>query len=168
MKHRVALLGIMLSGALLVGIGAGISFWEYSSFHYLGEKVVGKEDIVTEEYRVSRDPEKEFSIEMYAGIWDGTQIEIDDTIPDDELVFELSYNEKLLSPRIHKESQDDGDEKEEFLVEAYYRGDTGMIWEEKDELLENLKNKTFYSYKASDWEGITVKMSSAAREKLRH
>lgn len=143
MKHRVALLGIMLSGALLVGIGAGISFWEYSSFHYLGEKVVGQEDVVTEAYRVSRDPEKEFSIE-------------------------LSYNEKLLSPRIHKESQDDGDEKEEFLVEAYYRGDTGMIWEEKDELLENLKNKTFYSYKASDWEGITVKMSSAAREKLRH
>lgn len=165
MRYRAVLAAGVLLGALLTGVGAGISFGEYSSLHYLGEKTLGRDHIVTEEYRVSRNPEQDFSIELYGGRRDEVQIVIDDTLPEDELVFVLSYNEKALNPNVHREEWEDGEEQ--FIIDAYDMGMDEVIWEEKDELLENLKNRSFYTYRLSYWEEVTVRMSPAARERLK-
>ena len=55
MKRRLVLFGFFLAGALLMGVGGGIAFGEYSSFRYLGETRVGREHMVTETLSVTRD-----------------------------------------------------------------------------------------------------------------
>ena len=40
-SRRMILTGILCAGILLCGLGAGISFIEYSSFEYMGKKDIG-------------------------------------------------------------------------------------------------------------------------------
>ena len=38
MSYRKVLVGIFMAGIICCGIGAGVTFQEYSSFKYMGEK----------------------------------------------------------------------------------------------------------------------------------
>ena len=41
MSFRKILVGIFMAGIICCGIGAGVTFQEYSSFKYMGEKRIG-------------------------------------------------------------------------------------------------------------------------------
>ena len=45
MSFRKILVGIFMAGIICCGIGAGVTFQEYSSFKYMGEKRIGSNKI---------------------------------------------------------------------------------------------------------------------------
>ena len=45
MSFRKILIGIFMAGIICCGIGAGVTFQEYSSFKYMGEKRIGSNKI---------------------------------------------------------------------------------------------------------------------------
>ena len=88
MKRRILYVGIFLAGALLMGAGGGIALAEYSSFEYLGERVLGQEHMAVTELMAERNPELPFTVR--GGGWDQGKVEfvVDDTVPDDRLIFQ--------------------------------------------------------------------------------
>lgn len=160
MKRRLVLFGFFLAGALLMGVGGGIAFGEYSSFRYLGETRVGREHMVTETLSVTRDPEKPFSIETGGWNWQNVHVETDSTLPDDTLVFQVEYNEMAVTPYIEREKS--GMNRERFFLWSDVNGDLEVLWECKDELLEDLKQRSFHSYEIAYWGDVTVRMSEQA------
>lgn len=56
-KIQKILLGSFLTGVLICGVGAGTAIGEYSSLTYLGERTLGEEELVTENFDYTFDPE---------------------------------------------------------------------------------------------------------------
>ena len=56
-KIQKILLGGFLAGVLICGVGAGTAIGEYSSLNYLGERTLGEEKLVTENFDYTFDPE---------------------------------------------------------------------------------------------------------------
>lgn len=189
MRRRWILFGIFLTGALVMGAGGGIAFGEYSSFRYLGTKEVGHENMVTETIEVTRDPQRPFAV--YTGGWGSGELQFltDNTVPDDRLIFEVEYNEEAVTPAVDREetvlweetSADgelpgagelppDGDPaqgdapriREDFILWSSHDRDFAALWACKDEILSDLKKRSFRSYELSYWGDVTVRMSETA------
>ena len=196
MKRRILYVGIFLAGALLMGAGGGIALAEYSSFEYLGERVLGQEHMGVTQLMAERNPELPFTVR--GGGWDQGKVEfvVDDTVPDDRLIFQVEYNDQAITPYIDKEltkldpevweeteswlSQEEGDGteaalegetpaapeppalREDFFLWAYVDNDLTSVWQAKDELLADLKARSFHTYDVSYWGTITVRMSEKA------
>ena len=97
-KVQKILLGIFLGGVLLGGIGTGVALVEYSSLAYGGERLIGEEGMVTREIDYTFVPGEE-RISIVSGYWiDG--VEVDDTVPEGIIRYEVTYNEKTVEPSV--------------------------------------------------------------------
>ncbi|HJC46554.1 MAG TPA: hypothetical protein IAA04_00690 [Candidatus Lachnoclostridium pullistercoris] len=172
MKRRMVWFGIFLAGALMTGVGGGIAFGEYASLKYLGTENVGQEHMVTETLKTSRDPEMPFSV--WINDWDRREVEFvtDSTLTDDVLIFEIEYNEQAVTPlldrrreQVFEESGWEEEEprmQEEFVLWSTVDGDFATLWNCKDEILEDLRQGAFHSYRIGYWGHVTVRMSEQA------
>ncbi len=102
-RVQKVLTGIFLSGILMGGIGTGIAMVEYSSLAYGGEKLIGEESLVTKnlDYEFQMG---EGTLEL-AGFhyWNREkiqEIEVDVTVPVGTVRYEVTYNEKSISPSL--------------------------------------------------------------------
>ncbi len=112
-KLQKILLGTFLGGVLLGGIGAGVAFVEYASITYAGEKKIGQESMVTKNLDFSFDPGK--GIVNVVPVWydDGqvSYIEKDETVPEGVIRYQVTYNEKIVTPHLHFSEYDETDEE---------------------------------------------------------
>ena len=102
-RVQKVLTGIFLSGILMGGMGTGIAMVEYSSLAYGGEKLIGEESLVTKNLDYEFQME-EGTLEL-AGFhyWNREkiqEIEVDGTVPVGTVRYEVTYNEKSISPNL--------------------------------------------------------------------
>ena len=103
--HKITI-GIFCSGVLLTGIGAGVAFGEFSSLSYGGTEVVGKIDTATKE--ISREIAPEQGVWNIDGYWDtAPEVEADESIPENTVLFRITYNQAMVEPRIEETVQED-------------------------------------------------------------
>lgn len=177
-KIQKILGGIFLAGVLIGGIGTGIAVVEYSSLTYGGRKLIGEDNLVTKVLDFHFEPDT--GVLEIAGIrhWGGSQtqeIVIDNTVPMGTVRFEVTYNERVVTPsllfeayeeeemeesglededrldegeRTAEEAQEKKPEKMGYLrlVPEYHGDDFGILMENKDLVLEELKQGKISSY----------------------
>ncbi len=172
MKRNV-LLGVFLAGILFIGVGAGITFAEYSSFQYGGEIVIGKggTEVDTEIYTIPLD-QKTF---ICNGTSEGTKMVEDKSLKDGQVRIEILYNSKYTLPYFEYEYEP----MEEEILDGYQNsfihihthqsiGEFEMFMECKDDFLTNLKKHILKSYQLDPVESVTVKANAVTMQFLEY
>lgn len=164
-----------MAGVLLGGVGTGIALVEYSSLAYGGEKLIGEDSLVTKTLDFDFEPDGrtlEIREERYWRTGKEQEIEIDNTVPVGTVRFEVTYNQKTVTPglafqefeeeaeagseTIREEQQDTEHEKEEweesgkmgtlYLTASYHENGFATLMENKDYMLGELKQGKISSY----------------------
>ena len=124
-KIQKILLGGFLAGVLICGVGAGTDIGEYSSLNYLGERTLGEEKLVTENFDYTFDPELG-AIRLHPSWYGGREtagIETDASVPENVIRYEITYlpetiePELIFRPRNVEESLTEESEPEETAAE---------------------------------------------------
>lgn len=103
-RLHIALLSIFGTGVLLGGIGTGIAIGEYSGLTYRGEVLLGKENLVTEEFCYDFAPEEENVVLSYCHWGDekkNTLVVEDESVPEDKVCYVVTYNEEMVRPDLN-------------------------------------------------------------------
>lgn len=156
--HKI-LLGTLCGGVLLVGIGTGIAFGEFSSLEYAGERALGEVRMETMELEEEIDPEK--------GTWHinipcpgnyEPELKKDETLPENTVRFIVSYNDARVTPRLHAfvdtytywGGDGESSQEQEPILELYCswkeQDEMKLFMELKDDFLANLKEGKIASY----------------------
>ncbi len=185
-KIQKILLGGFLAGVLICGVGAGTAIGEYSSLNYLGERTLGEEKLVTENFDYTFDPELG-AIRLHPSWYGGREtagIETDASVPENVIRYEITYlpetiePELIFRPRNVEESLTEESEPEEtaaeettaeettnlriqgdLLLETWYHGDLGIWMEAKDQILADLKDGRIAGYQVPHIKEITIKVN---------
>ena len=124
-KIQKILLGGFLAGVLICGVGAGTAIGEYFSLNYLGERTLGEEKLVTENFDYTFDPELG-AIRLHPSWYGGREtagIETDASVPENVIRYEITYlpetiePELIFRPRNVEESLTEESEPEETAAE---------------------------------------------------
>ena len=184
-KVQKILLGTFLAGVLVSGIGAGTAIGEYSSFTYLGERVLGQENMKKTNLDYEFSPENGavqiFPSQYSYYVQDVLELLEDSSVPEGTVRFEITCNPDLAEPFLHfTELEEDAFEGESSVKntqeterEPAVQGSLVLNWrsytdfpiwmEAKDQIIEDLKNKSFASYRLEAVRDITVKVNPASR-----
>lgn len=93
---------IFFVGLLLMGIGSGISFAEFSSFHYGGEKSFsGEMTKVTLNQTLPEDVTTVYLL-LRGYDWGKVRIEPDSTLAPGQIAIDITCDDKLISPYIEE------------------------------------------------------------------
>ena len=101
-KIQKILLGSFLAGVLICGVGAGTAIGEYSSLNYLGERTLGEEKLVTENFDYTFDPELG-AIRLHPSWYGGREtagIETDASVPENVIRYEITYLPETIEPEL--------------------------------------------------------------------
>lgn len=101
-KIQKILLGSFLTGVLICGVGAGTAIGEYSSLTYLGERTLGEEELVTENFDYTFDPELG-AIRLHPSWYGGREtagIETDASVPENVIRYEITYLPETIEPEL--------------------------------------------------------------------
>ena len=141
MKKYGIMAAVFAAGLLLIGIGSGVAFAEYSSFTYGGKKVLSDRPMETERIEKERLMDGPFRLEAW---YQDMDIIVDETIPDQQIVFEFEYDPEYTKPRVRQEirpydgdweEMDDtemSDVSESALTDGEEQDNTGMTDEESE------------------------------------
>lgn len=101
-KIQKILLGSFLTGVLICGVGAGTAIGEYSSLTYLGERTLGEEKLVTENFDYTFDPELG-AIRLHPSWYGGretAEVQTDDSVPENVIRYEITYLPETIEPEL--------------------------------------------------------------------
>lgn len=101
-KIQKILLGSFLTGVLICGVGAGTAIGEYSSLTYLGERTLGEENLVTENFDYTFDPELG-AIRLHPSWYGGretAEVQTDDLVPENVIRYEIIYLPETIEPEL--------------------------------------------------------------------
>lgn len=178
-KIQKILTGTFLAGVLLGGIGTGIAMVEYTSMEYGGEKMIGEECLVTRNFDFDFDLDgrkvKVLNTSSYMGKGGVREIEVDDTVPIGTVRYEVTYNEELVTPYLEFEKEEEEldsleperqtPEEEAALgylwLTAWYRNsDFKLLMENKNYVLDELKQKKISNYEVAYITDVKIKINS--------
>lgn len=166
--------GAFLAGLVLMGIGGGVAFAEYSDFQYMGQKYIqsGEERQYSQTITIPEDVQKAV---LYQS-WDSGEIIIDESIPEGQIKVDVTYwgDSKTMGNNLHVEERRqvflpyNGTLEQQipvYTVQVFSWGSGVDEWAAFQQLLQDVKQHEFYSY---DYRPTiyTYTMSSATREKV--
>lgn len=101
-KKRIVLAAVFLAGALLGGIGAGLTVVEWSSLEYGGQKLLGSEHLVTEDFdfKLKEDGSKIVLGPSYETNRWLEGVGEDPSVPEGVIRYRVTYNNTLITPRV--------------------------------------------------------------------
>lgn len=147
---------VFCAGVLLGGIGCGIAFVEYSSLEYTGRHIIGEEYVTEESFDYTVEPVE--GKKLLVRNWHGfDSVSYDDSIPENTIRWVVTYNEKIMEPSLYyEESQNDKYTGLAYISCYYMGGEFDLFMQNKDKILEDLKNNRIGSYETAS--GIKVKL----------
>lgn len=177
-RAQIVWIALFLAGILMGGVGAGIAVLEYTSFSYGGEILVGEEYLVTKELDFEL-PEGEDKVVLARNqfsrdnLW---QLKEDETVPEDVLCYQVTYNQKELEPFLElesvKEMPEDGPEEEaicgvlNLAADYYYNDNIEEMMNYKDQFLKDLKQKKFSTYRMEYITQVTIRINPKTMERI--
>ena len=163
------LIGVFVAGVVLGGIGTGIALEEFSDLRYGGRTVVGEEHLVT------RELDFHFPIEgktlilgyNYNGSLKQEELLVEDiTVPVGTIRYEVTYNEQVVKPFLQFDEYEEEEveeeiwEEEETELRASYIGDGfELFMENKDRILEELRQKKLSSYELAEITNLRIRVN---------
>ena len=96
MSFRKILVGIFMAGIICCGIGAGVTFQEYSSFKYMGEKRIGSNKIaektLTENLYTDKTKKLNTSFITCNNESDNIELKTSKSVPKDKIQIKVRYD----------------------------------------------------------------------------
>ncbi|GFI61865.1 hypothetical protein IMSAG049_01036 [Clostridiales bacterium] len=183
-----------VSGILICGLGTGVAFAQYSKFEYVGEKMVGSIDLVSETFEETMPESGTVYVSTY-GLRDRIKFKADANVPADKIMFDVVYNPDRVYMNVNKNEvlrdpvvievvvdengrelyrtdyYDEAELKYEpetvFQVGGYkYTSDMKDFFEIKDDLLNDLKRQRIATYDVIYMDSLTVRVNPANIDKL--
>lgn len=152
-KTRLILLGILCSGLLLCGIGAGVTLAEVSSFSYSGRQLIQPMENRTQTLTVSLESADGIIwVQNYLDVYDSDvrledvcRLESSDTVAPGTLELEASYD--TAGPEISIWNDYCPEENLELLHLGWNSGDElAMLLSCKDQILSDIRNHQLGTY----------------------
>ncbi len=174
-KVRGVLLVLILAGVLAGGIGTGAAIAEYSSMTYLGVRILGEDQMVTEELDFAFDPElgKVEVLPVWYGGGEHAALRTDASVPEHTIRYQVTYDPRQVQPKVTLQEAETGLEGEAadqiqgtLLLERWYQDDSELWWSQKDVILQDLKNRQFASYRAPGITEIVILVNPADRQQI--
>ena len=174
-KVRGVLLVLILAGVLVGGIGTGAAIAEYSSMTYLGVRILGEDQMVTEELDFAFDPElgKVEVLPVWYGGGEHAALRTDASVPEHTIRYQVTYNPRQVQPKVTLQEAETGLEGEAadqiqgtLLLERWYQDDSELWWSQKDVILQDLKNRQFASYRAPGITEVVILVNPADRQQI--
>lgn len=163
-RINLIMMSIFLGGCLLIGIGAGVAFGEYSTLKYGGKKEIGAEktEEIVLDYEIPTGKAAKKTILTNHSYVPYT-LEEDKKVPEGTVRYEIEYNSNLITPYLDYSPAYMTD-TEEYEGHLYLSGhskmsDVEFFMEYKDEMLEELKNHKISSYNYNPWKSVTIKVN---------
>lgn len=163
---RLAMLGVLCAGLLMMGIGAGVAFAEYSSFTYAGVRVPDQAQTQEQSFTAVLDPEAK-QLRIYGGgsylsdqLLELARLEVNGDLEPGTVRLDLRY--RSVGPRIHA-SWAEGD-----AVRLYWSGgyDMELLMSCKDQLLEDIRSRQIGDYVPVQLTEAVITVNPADAEKV--
>ncbi len=190
-RIRIILAAAFLTGVLLGGIGVGVTMVEWSSLKYSGTKQLGSEYLVTGnfDFELKDDGSKVILERSYYTNRFLEEIEEDPSVPEGIVRYEVTYNSALVKPYLDYLEYDTQEETESAakaapgeetdpaaeepvysgelrLMRSYFGDDFQIFMENKDEMLNDLKNGKLSSYEVVDVSSVKIRMNPATAARV--
>lgn len=162
-----ALIAVFCSGVFITGIGTGSSFSEFSSFAYSGRTMIGDVKMTTENLDYSFQLQEEQKLRIYGNYYfhrhsaDSTEILPDETVPENTIRFQITYNVKAVAPYL-RYSDKESDDPYVGIEFDYLLDDMELFMAGKDQLLEDIRNRQIGSYDTVSVERIRIFVNPAS------
>lgn len=152
---------IFCIGILLLGIGVGISFVEFSNFKFGGKIQVRANDLEKKEIELNwSDVVDGEGKKFHLLNWSDRKIEVveDNNLGDDKIIFQIKYPKNDFAPVVRMLEKEDLDEElmtfgeKIWVYEVRRTGSSDMekFMRMKNTVLKGLKEKTYYDYDEAD------------------
>lgn len=163
-RFHIILIGIFCVGVLLCGVGAGITFTEFSSLAYGGEHFVGETNMVTEDFDATIDlGQGQYTIRGYFGYEGMEEIGWDESVPENTVRYRVTYNADRIYPVLGS-----NEDRELYLYGEWLPDDEMKLFmETKDVALQDLKEGKISSYRTAGIEKVEVLVNPVNKEDVR-
>lgn len=165
-RFRLIMLGLLCGGLLLLGIGAGVSFAEYSGFTYVGQRL--PEGAWTEEQSITvalEDPQKPVRISSYvsqlhSGLRDAAILTSDQVEPN-TVRFDVTYETIGATPVFWLDPYEEADMPDWIHMAWSNSSDLSVLLACKDQVLEDLRNRQLGEYISFRLLDVTITVNPA-------
>lgn len=166
---RLTMLGVLCTGLLLVGIGAGVAFAEYSSFTYAGQRVPGNAQAQSQSITAALDPEAEQIRIFGAGnrlsdrLLETARIEVDEDQEPGTVRLDLQY--QSIGPKIY--ASWNGAETGN-TIRLYWAGgsDVELLLAYKDQVLKDIRSHQIGDYVTGQLTEAVITVNPADEMKI--
>lgn len=173
-KIQKVFMGILAAGVLIAGIGTGTALIEYSTLRFGGEKIIGEENLITKtlEYHLEDENQEILLRRMYSYDFHGNMEVLEEAdVPEHVIQYEVTYNEEKVRPFLWDDEWEQSESEEEKgamlrIGLEYLTDDFQTFMECKDQILDDLKEKTISSYRTSYVTSVIVKINPKTMEQV--
>ncbi|MGI5824071.1 MAG: hypothetical protein ACOX7J_00710 [Bacillota bacterium] len=183
-KYAKIMISCFVAGILLIGIGCGVAFFEFSSVDYGGNKTYATNaETITEtheEHLNSRIQDLYLNISGDGGYsMNNVSIVPDETVPEDKIIFEIQYPADCsMSYSFTTSTPYDDEDTYESDGEHYYYDSNALTAEAwfgfyqqnfpkiVRQTIDDLRSNVYYNYTANG--SITVKVNPVNADKIRY
>lgn len=148
---RLAMLGVLCAGLLMMGIGAGVAFAEYSSFTYAGQRVPERAQLQSESFTAVVDPEADkIAIASYGAglrqLAENARVEVSEELEPGTVQIDFQYRSVASKIRADWDRLPLGNT---IRVHWYNTGsDMDLLLTYKDQILEDIRARQLGDYGA--------------------
>lgn len=165
---RLTMLGVFCAGLLMIGIGAGVAFAEYSSFTYAGQRVPERAREQSQSFTVAVDPEANW-IEISGRspgleqLMEAARIEVSEDLEPGTVRLDFQYRSMGPQIRVSWDQSPLGN-----TIRLYWTGgsDMDMLMSYKDQILEDIRNHQLGDYVAIQLTEAVITVNPADAEKI--
>ena len=165
---RLTMLGLLCGGLLLVGIGAGVTFAEASTFSYGGEKLLDQVQAQSKSFEVSLEEGWErLYISSYGDLLlqlsETARIETSEDVEPGSVQIDLDY--QTAGPQVSYSWEEDGTNA---YIHLYWtrRGELPLLLACKDQPLTDIQDRKISDYIAVKMEEVVITVNPADAERV--
>lgn len=165
---RLAMLGLFCAGLLMIGIGAGVAFAEYSSFTYAGQRVPEQAQTQSQSFTAALDPEAPWisisgrspGLDQLA---ETASIEVSEELAPGTVRLDLQYRSAGPALRASWDREVPGDS-----IRLYWTGgsEVELLMTYKDRVLADIRDRRLGEYVAIQLTKAVVTVNPADAEKI--
>lgn len=146
---RLTMLGLLCGGLLIMGIGAGVAFAEFSEFTYGGQRTLNQAAEQTQTLTVPLLAEGTTYIQFAGGyyavpLWEAGQIETRESV--EAGTAEISLRSKGVDVKTSYWYEDAEDSRDICIYGGGYGREVGLFMAYKEQILEDLLNRRLSDY----------------------
>lgn len=150
-RMRMTMLGLLCGGLLLIGVGTGVAFWEYSTFTYAGLRIPSTAQEETAVLTIPLEhPDKAVQISSYSDelreLLRSTSVQTNEAVLPGTIRVDIAYKAVETEPAFWTTTSEDPAVPDQIYLAWGSRSDLAALMACKDTVLEDFRNHKIGDY----------------------